>query len=1341
MRFVSAGLGLAFALLADHAGAANQWWDNNGASTPTSGLWDTNTASWTISTSSNLTASPVVFTNGNFPEFAAGSGTITALTINVPGPVLCAGMADGLNAAAVTTLTFTNAGPIIITNGLQGFYCGGSGSDLVVFKVPLTGSGELQQHSSGALALEATNTYTGGTAVTGGQVIYYYYNGSFGTGPISIGGTGNALLNNTVPEVALTVPNAFAFPTINYALNLAGGNPVGGAPGTTFTGAFTLPASGCITLETSSTATELTEIAGAISGVSALAVSDAGILALAGTNTFTGGLGIVSPATLWITNSGSLGSGIYAGPITNNSKFIYATSAMQTNSGVISGLGTLVKSGTGILTLSGVNTYTNTTTLNAGEIDLASSAPLGTGGVIINGGQLASINAARSLANKFTIAGSFTLGGSPNTSPQATTLTGAINLNGQATNTITLGNNATFGGAVTNGGLSVNAGNNTLTLTNAANTYTGATTITGTGAGGLTIATAGTLGGGTYAGLITNNGTFSYNSTAAETLAGAISGAGTLVQNGPGALTLSSLSPNDTGLTMIDAGELIGITGDGVTNSVVTVANGATNSILINNLSTPWSCGGLTFNAGAPTLDFNFGYTVSPSTTLAPLYVNGAVTFTGTPTVTVEAGGIPPGAGTYPLMTWASVSGTPPSTVILPPHVAGSLSVSGNTLYLNVTANTQPLYWTDAAGNGLWDINTSQNWDDNTGTPAYYLQTPLPGDAVVLNETYVTVSQAITLNTVVSPASVVVSNTIYNYALSGTGGIAGGASLVKLGGGSLMLASSNSYTGGTLCLGGTLIVGSDTNLGATVSSLVLSNTTLSLTNTFTMNASRGVTMLTDTIFDTASGKQLTFDGDIAGPANLIKTDSGTLVLGGGLNSFTGGVIVDSGILQTGGDQHTGGVAANLGITPSTYEPTNITLAGGTLEGNNPNFALNINRGIVLLANSGLNSLSGSMTGVPGVIMGNYGLTIANHGVGIVYFTGTNTYTGSTLITGGTLSLQTNGSIASSSVSIGAGTVFDVSKLVLTNYVMGGSAFSASGTGTATNLAATLNGATNGSVSLGSLPVYLTYTPATVTGDATNPSLYVLSGSLVLNSNSFTVTNASGTPLGVGTYVLIQQNGGAITNAGSFMVTVAGSGLVADGAATISVSGATVDLIVTQQGPVIANTVTNNVPAGYLWQEAVTTLASAAGWSSPSSNSLTLASVGPLSADGTNVTTDGTNIYYGGPVTAPDSFNYTISDGSLTATGTVYLAPVTAPVVSISTPALNASGSPMFSGTAAPGYTYGVESTTNLLGLWIEAGTVTTDTNGVWNFTDSNQTNPATLFYRLYYPDDAANPPQ
>ena len=206
-------------------------------------------------------------------------------------------------------------------------------------------------------------------------------------------------------------------------------------------------------------------------------------------------------------------------------------------------------------------------------------------------------------------------------------------------------------------------------------------------------------------------------------------------------------------------------------------------------------------------------------------------------------------------------------------------------------------------------------------------------------------------------------------------------------------------------------------------------------------------------------------------------------------------------------------------------------------------------------------------GIPGPISqtgGKFGITITAVGTGAVVLTGTNTYTGNTTVSSGTLALSTNGSLSvGSSIIIAAGATFDVSTLATNTYTIGGSAtLVASGSGTAlgTN-AAVINGASGGYINLLSRPIGLTFTPASFNGDSTHPSLYISQGTLLLNHNSFAVTNASGTPLGAGAYVLVQQASGNISNSTSSAVTVAGSGIVAGNTASISVSGGTVSLIV------------------------------------------------------------------------------------------------------------------------------------------------------------------------------------
>ena len=98
-------------------------------------------------------------------------------------------------------------------------------------------------------------------------------------------------------------------------------------------------------------------------------------------------------------------------------------------------------------------------------------------------------------------------------------------------------------------------GSGTLSL-GGVETYTGPTTI-GVGSS-LIIADPGDLGSGAYADNITNNGTFTYNSSVPQTLSGTISGAGLFNQSGSGTLTLTANS-SYAGLLVISAGSTLTI--------------------------------------------------------------------------------------------------------------------------------------------------------------------------------------------------------------------------------------------------------------------------------------------------------------------------------------------------------------------------------------------------------------------------------------------------------------------------------------------------------------------------------------------------------------------------------------------------------------------------------------------------------------------------------------------------------------------------------------------------------------------------------------------------------------
>lgn len=101
------------------------------------------------------------------------------------------------------------------------------------------------------------------------------------------------------------------------------------------------------------------------------------------------------------------------------------------------------------------------------------------------------------------------------------------------------------------GGLS-KRGSGTWTLGGTQNSYSGATDIR---EGTLAVSGSGCLGRGVYAGSITNSGTLLYSSSVTQTLSGVVSGTGTVTQAGSGTLILGGTNTY-SGATVVNSGTL-----------------------------------------------------------------------------------------------------------------------------------------------------------------------------------------------------------------------------------------------------------------------------------------------------------------------------------------------------------------------------------------------------------------------------------------------------------------------------------------------------------------------------------------------------------------------------------------------------------------------------------------------------------------------------------------------------------------------------------------------------------------------------------------------------------------
>lgn len=120
----------------------------------------------------------------------------------------------------------------------------------------------------------------------------------------------------------------------------------------------------------------------------------------------------------------------------------------------------------------------------------------------------------------------------------------------------------------------------------------------------------------------------------------------------------------------------------------------------------------------------------------------------------------------------------------------------------------------------------SSDWDNGTGIDVGGTKNWKPASNTTLTTNFVTNDQVlfddtangtgpVTVNLVQSvlPFLVTVNNPTRNYTFQGDGLISGTTSLTKLGNGSLTLANSNNYTGGTTINAGTVTVGTGGTVG------------------------------------------------------------------------------------------------------------------------------------------------------------------------------------------------------------------------------------------------------------------------------------------------------------------------------------------------------------------------------------------------------------------------------------------------------------------------------------------------------------------------------------------------
>ncbi|OZU66248.1 fibronectin-binding autotransporter adhesin ShdA [Salmonella enterica] len=264
----------------------------------------------------------------------------------------------------------------------------------------VTGEGQIVKSGSDELIVTGDNNYSGGTTITGGTLTADHAD-SLGSGDIDNSGVlqvGEGELENTLYGTGSLVK------TGTGELTLSGDNSYSG--GTTITGG-TLTADHADSLGTGAIANSGVlqvgegELENTLSGSGSLVKTGTGELTLSGDNNYSGGTTITG-GTLTADHADSLGSGDI-----DNSGVLQVGEGELKNT--LSGSGSLVKTGTGELTLSGDNnTYSGDTTIADGTLIAANVNALGSGNIDNSGTLMLDANGAFELANVTTHSGATT---------------------------------------------------------------------------------------------------------------------------------------------------------------------------------------------------------------------------------------------------------------------------------------------------------------------------------------------------------------------------------------------------------------------------------------------------------------------------------------------------------------------------------------------------------------------------------------------------------------------------------------------------------------------------------------------------------------------------------------------------------------------------------------------------------------------------------------------------------------------------------------------------------------------------------------------------------------------
>lgn len=872
----------------------------------------------TVSLNGSRTVGTIVFSNTNSYTIAQGSSG--SLILN-----------NGAATAQVTDSlgNHTISAPVSLSGSSAIFTVTNSGDTLTASNV-VSGIGSLTKNGSGTLALSAANTYSGGTILNLG-VVQISTSQALGSGTTTY--AGNSTLRSAADNLNLTN---------SIVLN----NSVTG----------TIDTQGNTTI-----------ISGTISDTNAngsIAKSGSGTLVLLGSNSYAGNTTINS-GTLQLGNGGTAGS--VNGNIINNGALVVNRSDNLTLSGIISGLGTLLKQAGNVLTLAGTNTYTGNTVISNGTLAVATDLALQGSTVDYNnqGGTLVFTNGVTNA----TLGG---LSGAQNlalVNDTGTALNLTVGANGQST---------TYSGILSGSGSLIKSGGGELFLSGP-NTFTGSTTING---GFLRVATTSAL---ANTSAITDNSANGLRLNDQVVINAPIS-----IGTGVGANSFVDVL--DAGATATLAGNVtkptnsaqyrLGVNGSGATliltgshntgNSIITFIT--TGNIIFSGSSVLNSTTGITIGRSATALSLTLKDNASFLAPSASFGDNNAATTLPTDTLTIQDNAtFNIGTGNFDL---------------------NNVTATTNTVTLNLNGGTLTAGSFTKSKTGVAQL-TVFNFNGGTLVSSTSSASFIPSLAGL---TLAVRAGGAKIND--NGFAITIGNSLSHDASLGNTADGG---LTKIGSGTLTLAGTNTYTGNTVILGGTLSLTNASGLAGSTLNYnnqggVVAFTGITSGSFGGLKGSQSLNLANDlgaavNLSVGGNNSSNTYSGVLSGIGSLDKVGTGALALTAS-NSYSGGTIIDAGILQINSN-------ASLGLTSGT-----VTITSGTLEALN---TITTSRNVVI---------SGSAGSSPSTIQvdrsATYTITgrlsetaagpsaFAKAGPGTLVLNGSNTFSGGLIVNGGTL---------------------------------------------------------------------------------------------------------------------------------------------------------------------------------------------------------------------------------------------------------------------------------------------------------------------------------------------------